>query len=68
NKEIARLEKEVDLMDQEISRLDKKLSNQGFLAKAPAAVIDKEKAKLVEYQVKKETLVKRLAALRAADG
>jgi valyl-tRNA synthetase len=68
NKEIARLEKEVDLMDKEISRLDKKLSNQGFLAKAPAAVIDKEKAKLVEYQVKKETLVKRLAALRAADG
>lgn len=68
NKEIARLEKEVDLMDKEISRLDKKLDNQGFLAKAPAAVIDKEKAKLVEYQVKKETLVKRLAALRAADG
>ena len=33
----------------EIERIDKKLSNKGFVAKAPAAVIEGEKAKRVGY-------------------
>ena len=37
----------------EIERIEKKLSNEGFVAKAPAAVVEGEKAKLVKY---KETL------------
>jgi valyl-tRNA synthetase len=63
-KEAARLEKEVAVLEQEIKRLEGKLNNQGFLAKAPAAVVDKEKEKLADYQAKKETLEERLALLR----
>lgn len=37
-------------MEKEISRLEGKLSNQGFLAKAPEAVVAKEKEKLEEYK------------------
>ncbi len=34
----------------EIERLEKKLSNEGFVAKAPAAVIEGERAKLQKYK------------------
>jgi len=68
NKEVARLEKEVAGLEQEIKRLEGKLSNQGFLDKAPVMVVDKEKEKLAEYQVKKETLEGRLAVLRTTEG
>jgi valyl-tRNA synthetase len=64
-KEVARLEKEVAVLDQEISRLDSKLNNEGFMAKAPAAVVDKEKEKRSEYLAKKETLQGRLAVLKS---
>ncbi|MGA9466007.1 MAG: valine--tRNA ligase, partial [Exiguobacterium marinum] len=43
--EIARLEKEVAKYEKEVERVQKKLGNQGFIAKAPAHVIDEEKAK-----------------------
>ncbi|MBQ8236483.1 MAG: class I tRNA ligase family protein, partial [Clostridia bacterium] len=52
-KEKARLAGEVKKVQGEIARLEGKLSNQGFLAKAPAAVVEGEKAKLAKY---KETL------------
>jgi valyl-tRNA synthetase len=49
-KERARLENEEKRLNGEIERLEKKLSNQGFLAKAPAAVVDAEKEKLNKYR------------------
>jgi valyl-tRNA synthetase len=39
------------------------LANQGFVAKAPAEVIDRERAKQVELQTKREHLAERLASL-----
>ena len=48
-KEIARLEAEKKKLLSEIERIDKKLSNAGFVAKAPATVIDGEKAKRAGY-------------------
>ena len=60
DKEIARLEKEVEKTNQEIARIQGKLSNEGFIAKAPAAVIDKEKEKLAQYQANAATLLERL--------
>ena len=48
-KEIARLEAEKKKLLSEIERIDKKLANAGFVAKAPAAVIDGEKAKRAGY-------------------
>ncbi len=49
-KELARLEGEKKNTLFEIERLEKKLSNEGFVAKAPAAVVDGEKAKLAKYR------------------
>ena len=48
-KEIARLEAEKKKLLSEIERIDKKLANKGFVAKAPAAVIEGEKNKRVGY-------------------
>ena len=49
-KEKARLAGEEKKLVGEIDRLEKKLSNAGFVAKAPAAVVDGEKAKLAKYK------------------
>ncbi|MBB1438669.1 valine--tRNA ligase [Shewanella sp. SG41-4] len=46
--EIARIDKQLEKLAQEIARIEGKLSNQGFVAKAPAAVIDKERAKMAD--------------------
>lgn len=55
-KEMKRLTKELDGAKKELSRIEGKLSNEGFLAKAPEAVVEKEKAK-------KEDVKARLTAL-----
>lgn len=65
DKEIARLEKELTKMEGEIKRIEGKLTNEGFVAKAPAEVIEKEKEKLVKYQASKEALLVRLAEYKA---
>ena len=49
-KERARLEGEQKKLISEIERLEKKLGNEGFVAKAPAAVVEGEKAKLAKYR------------------
>ncbi|ELK3678005.1 valine--tRNA ligase [Vibrio fluvialis] len=53
--ELARLAKEIAKTEGEIKRIEGKLGNEGFVAKAPEAVIAKEREKLDGY---KETLVK----------
>jgi valyl-tRNA synthetase len=50
NAELARLDKEIARLDGEVKRVGGKLSNQGFVAKAPAEVLDKERAKLNEAE------------------
>jgi len=62
--EIARLEKESKKLDGEVERIEKKLNNQGFVAKAPADVIETEKAKLADYAEKREKVRARIAELR----
>ena len=61
---IARLEKEIEKIESEIQRLDKKLNNQGFLAKAPQDVVEKERAKRAEYINNQEALQTRLESLK----
>lgn len=48
--ELARLSKEMDKTQQEIARIEGKLANQAFVAKAPEAVIAKEQEKMQGYQ------------------
>lgn len=62
--EIARLEKEVAKYEKEVERVQKKLGNQGFIAKAPAHVIDEEKAKEKDYLDKRDAVRVRLEELR----
>ncbi len=64
DKEIARLQKEIDNLTKEIARAEGKLNNQGFVAKAPAALVEQEKAKLALNQQKLEQVEKRLAELK----
>ena len=63
-KERARLTAEMKKNDGEIERIEKKLSNEGFVAKAPAAVIEGEKAKLKKYLEVRESLTVALAKLK----
>ncbi|MCG8311841.1 MAG: hypothetical protein MI976_01380, partial [Pseudomonadales bacterium] len=46
--EVARLNKEIDKLSNEVSRVEKKLSNPNFVDKAPAEVVAKEKTKMEE--------------------
>lgn len=48
--ELSRLSKEIDKHQNEIDRLKKKLSNESFVGKAPAAVVDKEREKLTGFE------------------
>lgn len=57
--ELKRLEKEMDRLKSEVQRAEKKLSNQGFVAKAPEEVVQAEKEKVVAYQLDLETVAKR---------
>ena len=63
-KEIARLESEAKKLCGEIERLEKKLSNEGFVAKAPAAVVEGEKAKLEKYRENLDGVNQALAKLK----
>ena len=54
--ELARLAKEIEKQDKLIGGIEKKLGNEGFIAKAPDAVIEKERGKLAEFQSAKKLL------------
>jgi valyl-tRNA synthetase len=60
DKEIARLNKEYKELQKEIERSDKKLCNKGFIQKAPADVVQKERLKLKDYREMLEKVEKRL--------
>ena len=49
-KERARLTAELAKLNSEAERIEKKLANEGFVAKAPAAVVEGERAKLAKIK------------------
>ena len=61
--EIARLNKAIDKLTQDAQRTRGKLSNEKFVSKAPEAVINKEKAKLVEAESTLQKLVEQKAQI-----
>jgi len=63
--EVARLTKEVEKLHKEAARISGKLNNAGFVDKAPAAVVDKEKEKLADYNQSIEKLETQLEKIRA---
>ena len=63
-KEIARLEKELEKWQKEVNLVQKKLSNEGFVKKAPEKVVEAERKKETEYLEKHAMVEKRLAELK----
>ncbi|MEX1665598.1 valine--tRNA ligase [Zhongshania arctica] len=63
--EIIRLEKEVQKLNKEIQRLQGKLSNAGFLDKAPADVVAKEQEKLAGQQAAMAKLSEQMQTIKA---
>lgn len=64
-KETARLNKELENLERELQRVRGKLSNAGFVQKAPAQVIEKEKEKQSGFEEKRAAIHERLTYLAA---
>jgi valyl-tRNA synthetase len=62
--EKERLGKEVARLEAEISKANSKLNNESFVARAPAAVVEQEKARVVEFSANLEKLQNQLAKLK----
>jgi len=63
-KELARLEKELAKAESDIAFIRRKLDNPSFVAKAPAAVVEGEKAKLAKAEATREGVLASIAALQ----
>jgi valyl-tRNA synthetase len=61
---IAKLEGELKKLDKEVERVEKKLANQGFVAKAPAHIVEEERRKGEEYREKREKVRQRLKEIK----
>ena len=64
NSELERLTKEVKRLEGEVKRVEGKLSNPGFVNKAPAHVVEEEKGKQVKYQEMLEKAQMQLAVIK----
>ena len=64
DKELARLDKEKAAVQKDIDFLSGKLSNEGFLAKAPEKLIEAEKAKLAKAEEKMSKIMQSIGALK----
>ncbi|WP_163970137.1 valine--tRNA ligase [Oceanobacillus halotolerans] len=64
DKEIVRLEKELEKWTKEVERVQKKLANEGFVNKAPEAVVEEEKQKEKDYLDKQAKVKARLEELK----
>ena len=62
-KEMERLEKEKAHLEKELARVDGKLSNEGFVRKAPAAVVQEEREKQEKYRAMMDKVLERIAGL-----
>jgi valyl-tRNA synthetase len=62
--ERARLAKEVGKIEDELTRVQKKLSNADFIAKAKEEVVDKERQKAIQFEDKIRTLKNSMEKLR----
>ena len=48
--EVARIKKELEQAQRELERAESKLKNEGFIAKAPQEVVEKEREKVESYK------------------
>ncbi|MBT0585421.1 valine--tRNA ligase [Alteromonas oceanisediminis] len=63
--ELARIAKAMDKIEKDVLRTQGKLNNESFVSKAPAAVIEKEKAKLADASQQLHKLQEQEKTIRA---
>jgi valyl-tRNA synthetase len=61
--ELARLAKEIDKLDIEMGKITDKLANEGFVARAPQAVVAKERERLQGFELAKAKLIEQQATI-----
>ena len=61
---IAKLDEEIKMLESEVARSNKMLSNPGFLAKAPEAKVNLEKEKLQKYLDRLNACLAKKASLK----
>jgi valyl-tRNA synthetase len=62
--EKERLGKEIARLENEINKANAKLNNESFVARAPAAVVEQEKARVADFSANLDKLVSQLAKLK----
>jgi valyl-tRNA synthetase len=62
--EQVRLTKEITRLANEIAKCQSKLNNESFVARAPTAVLEQEKKRLVDFEVSHTKLTEQLAKLK----
>ncbi|MDP2154333.1 MAG: valine--tRNA ligase [Methylotenera sp.] len=62
--EKERLSKEIARLENEINKANAKLNNESFVARAPAAVVEQEKARVADFSANLDKLVSQLAKLK----
>jgi valyl-tRNA synthetase len=65
DQERARLKKEIDKLGDEIARLEKKLANENFVAKAPPEVVEEQKERRAEAETARGKLAEALDRIAA---
>ena len=63
DKEVARLQEEIEQLDHDIQRISNKLNNDGFIVKAPASIVEKEQKKMAAFEQKQIKMKKQLKAI-----
>jgi valyl-tRNA synthetase len=65
--ETARIDKELGRVDADLRLIDGKLSNPNFVARAPAEVVEKDRARAEELRTTRQKLTNHRAAVSGAD-
>jgi len=64
HREVERLSKEIEKIEVELDRTNKKLKNKEFLKKAPSPVVEKVKRQKEEYEITRDKLLKNLKLIK----
>ena len=65
--EKVRVEKEIGKIEADLLGIEKRLGNPGFVARAPAEVVEKDRARAAELQAKRDKLARHLSRVASPE-